>query len=150
MDLGSIFLGVALALVVAAYLLQPVLTHSGTRVRAQDRRIFELQAELDRVLNSIQELDMDFTMAKILEEDYRAERLQLVAQGAKVLRELDALGVNETPPADLDQEIEAAVRRLRGKQEAGDFCPLCGEPVLAEDRFCMHCGAALQKSEATT
>ena len=46
--------------------------------------------------------------------------------------------------ADLDQQIDAAVR----SQRSAPMCPQCGKPVAADDAFCSKCGAALQPQTA--
>jgi hypothetical protein len=51
---------------------------------------------------------------------------------------------NAVPPVPddgLEQKIAIRRRMMHGK--AGGFCPKCGRPVQAIDRFCPHCGATL-------
>jgi hypothetical protein len=153
MDIGSILIGLALAIAVAAYVIRPLIVGGGELITEVDHRLSELQAERDRVLSRIQELDMDFAMGKILEEHYRSQRNELMRYGAEVLKELDErAGLDATPrePVRLDDEIESAVARIRGAegQESPEFCPACGEQVQKGDRFCTHCGTALKQGEA--
>lgn len=152
MDIGSILIGLALLLVVGAYIGMPILSKTGKAVTVEDRQLSELQAKRDRILNRVQELDMDFTMGKILEADYKLERQSLMKQGAEVLKNIDAL-IGSTPSAAegvrTGDEIEAAVARLRGKpiSPTGIFCPSCGAGVQEGDAFCVRCGTSLQVSE---
>jgi hypothetical protein len=44
MDIGSILIGLALVLVVGAYIGMPILTKSGKAVTFEDRQLSELQA----------------------------------------------------------------------------------------------------------
>ncbi len=153
MDIGSILVGLALALVVGAYVGLPILSKGGRAVTVEDRQLSELQAQRDRILNRVQELDMDFAMGKLLENDYRAERGGLMQRGAEVLKTIDELvGVASRPAvrAIPDDEIEAAVARLRGKSPAisPGYCPSCGAEVQANDAFCTRCGTSLQRVEA--
>jgi hypothetical protein len=152
MDIGSILIGLALALVVGAYIAMPLLAKSGKAVTVEDRQLSELQAQRDRILNRVQELDMDYTMGKILEGDYKAERGSLMQKGAEVLKVIDDV-VGSSPSQVVqhgpDDEIEAAVARLRGKTStvaAGD-CPSCGADVQLDDAFCTRCGISLQVTE---
>jgi hypothetical protein len=152
MDIGSILISLALALLVAAYISRPLLVKGGQVVTREDRQLSELQAKRDRILNRLQELDMDFTMGKILEEDYQLERQVLMTQGADVLKAIDAL-VGSAPiqaVGALDEdEIEAAVARLRGKDmpTTSGYCPSCGTAVQQGDAFCTRCGTSLQARE---
>jgi hypothetical protein len=155
MDIGSILIGLALAIAVAAYIIRPLVVGGGEKVTEIDHRLSELQAERDRVLSRIQELDMDFAMGKVLEQDYRGQRDELMLYGAEVLKELDAMvGLEASPvePVSVEDEIESAVARIRraGGSQGSGFCPACGEAVLIGDRFCTHCGTSLKTGEAST
>lgn len=44
----------------------------------------------------------------------------------------------------LERELEARVTAIKGKRAAG-YCPACGSPVMAGDRFCSNCGTVLQE-----
>lgn len=152
MDIGSILMGLALALLAAAYIGRPLVVKSGLAVSVEDRHLSELQAQRDRILNRLQELDMDFAMSKIIEEDYRVERQTLMLNGAEVWKAIDLLGgsspnlVKNISPED---EVEAAVARLRGKTAiiTGGYCPSCGTEVQMGDAFCTSCGTSLQVAE---
>jgi hypothetical protein len=148
MDLGSVFLGLGLAILVAAILARPLLEGGAGQVVGQDSRLSALQADRDRILTRLQELDMDAEMGKILQEDYEPERAVLMQQGAGVLREIDSykpIPEETRLEGDLDAQIEAAVASIRGSGEVpAGFCPSCGKPVTAGDQFCTHCGSLIQ------
>lgn len=148
MDLGSLLVILALGIMAAAFIAQPLIGRRGLGVMEEERHLSELLAERDRVLTTLQDLDMDFTMGKILREDYQTQRGKLVRYGAEVLKAIDELrgSVGEViPEMDLEVEIESAVARLRrGEDQAsGDTCSSCGREIIAGDRFCVHCGASL-------
>ncbi len=149
MDLASILIILALAVLAAAFIARPLVGRQGEAVSEQERRLSGLQAERDKLLASVQEMDLDHAMGKIADEDYRPQRSLLVARGAELLREIDRLqpvgrrgaGVS----GDLDSQIEAEVARLRGVSAGQPIgtCPRCGQPRFAGDGFCSRCGAAL-------
>ncbi|HEY46467.1 MAG: hypothetical protein AMJ88_02045 [Anaerolineae bacterium SM23_ 63] len=148
MDLGSLLVILALGLLAAAFIAQPLMGSHGLGVTKEDRHLSELQAERDRVLTSLQDLDMDHAMGKVLQTDYQAQRGALISHGAEILREIDehcGTTGEEISEKDLDVEIETTVARLRrGKDQAsGGTCRSCGREVMAGDRFCVHCGASL-------
>ena len=155
MNIGSCMVGLAIAIVAFSFVAKPLFTHEGVRVTQEDRRLSKLQANRERLLRSLQELETDFAVGKIAQDDYQEQRAQYVAEGAATLREIDDItGSSEelSQARDLDAEIEAAVEQLRSK-DSGDraqFCPGCGNPVLIEDQFCTSCGESLSVEGSET
>ena len=156
MDIGSFLIGLALAILTGFFITRPLLERRGPSLSEAERRLSTLYAERDRVLASIEELETDHAMGKILPEDYRQLRNEWVQRGANILRDIDAYGESPTDEdptvssADtLEAELEAAVARLRSDHLGGadGFCGTCGEEVVAGDRFCTHCGASLEEVE---
>jgi hypothetical protein len=159
MDLGSIFLGVALLLVVAFIVAQPLLAGDLRRER-QPGPADQLRVEHERVLTQLRDLDFDHATGKLLDEDYTAQRAQLVAQGVEVLKQLDALtaAIAAAEPtaaraASVDDEIEAALAARKAGRSAPPpttppaaasvTCPHCGRAAAAGDQFCGKCGQRL-------
>jgi len=152
MDLGSLFLILALLVLVVLFISRPLLTHRAVVVSEREKELSVLLAERERILDALSELDFDHSMGKIPEEIYPAQRNRLLQRGAEVLRQLDALqpGEGQAPvlQADTtapDDELEALIRarkQARGGVTA-KYCPQCGSPVQAGDRFCASCGADL-------
>ncbi len=152
MDIGSIFAGLALALLTVAFVALPIFQHRGKGITEAERQSSKLQASRDRVLDSLQELEMDFNPGKILEEDYRVQRQTLMKEGAGILRRIDDLkagGHVRSEGADIDDEIEAAIAQIKSerKDRRGGFCPSCGSEVKAGDLFCIRCGNTLAEVE---
>ena len=118
MDVGSIFLILALVLVVALFVGRPFLQsrsvplQSEAADRAEHRRS-TLLADRDRLLTSLQELDFDYRLGKIPGEDYPVMRSSLMQNAAKVMRQLDEIqGVGKSPDSaeDLIEQVIAARR----------------------------------------
>lgn len=141
MELGSILFALAMAVFVVAYVMRP-LTGRAESIEVSGG-LSSLHAERDHVVDAIQELDLDHTMGKVLEQDYHYQREGLAMQGARVLRLIDELQAPSSAEDQLESEIEAAVARLRGKPEGETrACHQCGSRVFPGDRFCSICGAA--------
>ncbi len=148
MDLGSLLVILALGLMAVVFIAQPLTGKRGLGVKEEERHLSELLAERDRVLTTLQDLDMDFAMGKVLQDDYQAQRGTLLSHGAEVLKAIDELRgtVGEfVPETDLEVEIETAVARLRRGEDQAHVgtCGSCGREVIVGDRFCVHCGASL-------
>lgn len=153
MDISALIIVLALALVVAAYMARPLLQGSPQAAGEAEQQLSVLEAERDRILAALQELELDFKMGKILAEDYQASRAEWMAQGVRVLKQIDRLPTHQSPEAesalpaaDMERELEAAVARLRGAEaEAGSgFCSQCGAALIAGDRFCSRCGSSVE------
>lgn len=147
MDALALLIGLAIAVIVAVYVLQPLRRKpgSGAATAAPSPRQ-RLEAEYRTTLAAIRDLDMDFQMGKLVEQDYRALREQFVAQGVAQLQELDRLGALAAAPClhHINDEIEAMVQARRKRRAATQPCPVCGQPTCPGDRFCSKCGAWLE------
>jgi hypothetical protein len=115
MDIGSIFLVLALLVLVIFFVSQPFVDRRRIPATAvstsTDHELSSLLAERDRTLNALQELDFDHTLGKIPEEDYPAQRQRLLQYGADVLRKLDELqGELTAHPASGQSATSAEVR----------------------------------------
>lgn len=167
MELTAIFFSLAVLVLVGIYLYAPFMERRARRVTEEEHELSALMAERDRVVNSLQELDFDFKLGKIPEEDYPAQRASLLQKGADILRKIDALAPSGTQ-VDTETRIERAIaarrtdasvasveisdddieamissRRKVRKEKAAGFCPRCGKPVMVTDRFCPSCGKSL-------
>jgi hypothetical protein len=171
MELGAIFLILAVLVLVGMYLYAPFMSGRRRRSAQESHEVSSLLAERDRVITSLQELDFDFNLGKVPAEDYPTQRLALLQKGAEVLRRLDELAPSSSSngqgraeedriekavaarradaSADAseitDDDIESmiAARRKAHKNKSAGFCPKCGKPVLVSDRFCPSCGKSL-------
>jgi rubrerythrin len=170
MDIGSIFLILALLILVIVYVSRPLFDRNRqiSAVGEEEHALSHLMAERDRVLNALQELDFDHALGKIPDEDYPSQRAFLLQRGAQVLRSLDEMQAQESSE-DLEARIEAAIAARRA--DAGVHKEIEAEPVLAvagasaDDElelmlsnrrrarqeksagFCPQCGGPVQKSD---
>ncbi|HCK66745.1 MAG TPA: hypothetical protein DHW49_10820 [Anaerolineae bacterium] len=157
MELGSVFLVLAVLVIVGIYLYAPFTERVVQTDMDESHEISALKAERDRVITALQELDFDFRLGKIPAEDYPEQRNTLLQKGADVLRQLDemntefsALLSKENSAANSESKIKndelesmLAARRKEKQSKSAGFCPQCGKPVLATDSFCPACGKAL-------
>jgi rubrerythrin len=168
MELTAIFFSLAILILVAIYLYAPFMERRARRVTEEEHELSALMAERDRVINALQELDFDFKLGKIPEDDYPVQRSTLLQKGADVLRRIDTLSPQTTSAQDTEARLERAIaarradaslakvavtdddlesmisarRKSRSNKSAG-FCPKCGKPVMVTDRFCPSCGKSL-------
>lgn len=175
MDIGSILLILSIFLLVAMFVFRPFFTYNSETAgldnrldeekRLQDHQYSAILAEKDRLLNTLQELEIDHGIGKIPEEDYPILRADLLTAGARILRKLDEIEEqmqkNSTEDAaeiqvvkleteeilptstggmDPIEEMVTTRRRLREEKSAG-FCPHCGKVIQKSDVYCPRCGS---------
>jgi hypothetical protein len=121
MELTAIFFSLAVLILVGIYLYAPFMERRARRVTEEEHELSTLMAERDRVINSLQELDFDFRLGKIPEEDYPLQRGTLLQKGADILRRIDSLA----PPSALakgngsnGQDTEARLERAIAARRA--------------------------------
>lgn len=120
MELTAIFLSLALLILVGIYLYAPFMERRARRITEEEHELSALMAERDRVINSLQELDFDFKLGKIPEEDYPVQRTSLLQKGADILRQIDSLAPNGAgadrhtgTQGDVEKRIERAIAARR-------------------------------------
>jgi len=166
MQIVSIFFTLGILILVGIFLYAPFLERRARRVTVEEHETSTLLAERERVLNSLQELESDYQLGKVPDEDYPTQRANLLQKGADILRKLDELAPGSTETSKqadketriiasrrkktsgkklTDDDIESMIssRRKGRKSKSAGFCPKCGKPVMASDRFCPSCGKAL-------
>jgi zinc ribbon protein len=168
MELTAIFFSLAVLILVGMYLYAPFMERRARSVTEDEHELSALMAERDRVINSLQELDFDFKLGKIPEDDYPAQRAGLLQKGADILRKIDSLAPQAASAQDTEERLERAIaarradastvkpdvseealesmivsRRKKRPTKSAGFCPRCGKPVMVTDRFCPSCGKSL-------
>jgi hypothetical protein len=165
MDLGAVFLLLAVLLLVALYVAQPLFRRAA-RLTEGEHRLSALLAEKDRLLNALQELDFDFSLGKVNAGEYPGQRTALLQAGADILRQIDQLAPAQTTntPVEPEERLEAAIaaRRL---VTAPDAARLSVSDEDLEERiakrrsvrmasrdkvagFCPRCGKPVLQSDA--
>jgi hypothetical protein len=125
MALGSIFLLLALLLVVALFVARPLIAAEVYDETQLDEEASHWIAERERALDALAELDADWQLGKVPEEIYAPQRQQLVAAGAQALRKLDSMSVHlkETPSRKeggvSDSQLEQLIAARRNKKVGG-------------------------------
>jgi hypothetical protein len=170
MDIGSIFLTLAVLILVGLFVSVPFFQKQRI-LEPEEHKVSGLLAENERVLNALQELDFDNVLGKIPTEDYPGMRSTLMQKGVAILHQLDDVQKTDSHSdaesvleeaiaarrvdsgafavrgaADNDEELEALIARRRAerKSKSAGFCSKCGNPILVSDTFCPRCGNPLK------
>ena len=165
MDIGSIFLFLGLFILVVIYISRPFFERSASAMTPEEHEYSALLAERDRLLTAIEELDFDYALGKIPEDEYPAQRASLAKRGAETLRQLDAMqpvDASQDPEERLEVAIEARQLVSEPASDGVENKPMPGTPdddlevMIANRRrarsekaggFCPQCGKPVQKSD---
>jgi hypothetical protein len=170
MDIGSIFLILGLLVLVGLFVVRPLVERSAVAVSQEEHQLSALMAERDQILNALQELDFDFNLGKIPEDEYPAQRAALLQHGANILRKLDEYQPS-VRTVDAQDRLEQAIAQRRAdaavmpRNGAGSRLKVSTvaaaqdddlEALIAARRrertekaagFCSQCGSPLQQSD---
>lgn len=140
----------------------------GPRLRSGDGRPRaaqpwdDLMSQRDTAYQALKELEFEFNLGNLSDEDYNDLRARYRTQAAGILQRLDAemslepeqpsmTAPPQTPPlgcASCGEDIEPEDTYCwRCGQRLDRRCDDCGEPLLADDRFCGGCGRSLEAVE---
>ncbi len=155
MEWLAIVMGVGVAVGLVAYLTQPWWGRQG-----EDKLVLAGAAtgsgptpveQREAILTALRDLDFDYEVAKITEEDYSLLRPSLLAEAAAVMSQTPIRETTAEP--NLDDWIEAqilAVRRNLHSPATSSVqpdlaCAACGRPACSSDVYCTGCGTRLQQ-----
>jgi hypothetical protein len=171
MDIGSILLILGLLILVIMFISRPLVEGKAVAITAEEHELSALLADRDRILTTLQEMEFDYLLGKIPEEDYPVQRAAYMQRGAEVLRKIDEYqAAGQVVPAE--DRLEAAIaarRQAQAPQQAapqpgaprsnGDSVPIPDdelEQAIASRRrtrpekaggFCPKCGGPVQQSD---
>ncbi len=153
------YIAILVILVVVGYLVSyPLLRSKRLENHVPQSREDLLQEQKEDVYAAIKEMDFDFEMGKISEDDYQKLRNQYKAKVLGIIKEIDTVdhqGEIETQQDEIETMIEREVQQLRAKKKAVqipdngnpvgqfNFCPQCGGKVIPSSNFCQNCGIKL-------
>jgi len=92
-----------------------------------------LEERKAQIYENLRDLQFEFRLGKLSDEDYQKTKVDLQLELAKVLAEIDAVPAVPAKPARA-QAVQAAV---------SDKCPHCGAKFPQPLKFCGECGKAM-------
>lgn len=124
----SILVGLALGAVALAFVLQPLYRRdAGKKGGAQlkgakdEGELLPLIGREQAARAAIHEVELDYQLGNIAEADYRVLRERYMRRAIVALKDRYEAGESEESEKELDEAIEAQVRKLReGDENVGD------------------------------
>jgi hypothetical protein len=84
-----------------------------------------------RIYENLRDLQFEYRLDKITDEDYQSSKQELQKELARVLSQMDALGGKTAKPAS------------QSKAKPENTCPHCGASFKDKLKFCGECGKAM-------
>ena len=97
-----------------------------------------LETRKATIYENLRDLQFEFRVGKLSEEDYQRTKREMQSELAAVLAEIDAVQQRKNAPAP------QPARKL--KTEAGRVCPHCGAKFEKPLKFCGECGKAMTET----
>jgi hypothetical protein len=125
----------------------PLWRPAGDAAPEDDGALSRLSERRQVMYENIRDLDFEYAMGKLTDEDYHEVRQGMVEEAAGVLQELDATNRDQTLDRWIEAEVAARRRGGRDARGAGAAatvpCASCRQPNPAAASFCDGCGARL-------
>ncbi|MBX7152262.1 zinc ribbon domain-containing protein [bacterium] len=154
---------IMLALTALIFVFKPLLDKTFVPFDLKDDRTKKLEALINhknKIYADIKDLDFEFGIGKMAENDYRSLRGECLKEVSNVMKQIDALqeGVPVAGNGKItDAYIEDLIRQKRQHAVAGEAviitsrdemltCSSCGRENHVDAKFCSECGTKLVKN----
>ena len=97
-----------------------------------------LEARKAAIYENLRDLQFEYRVGKLSDEDYQRTKKELQAELATVLAEIDSVQQNKP--------VSAVPASVKTKVEPGRVCPHCGARFDKALKFCGECGKAMVQS----
>lgn len=134
MEISSILIGLVLLIASLAFVFLPFKQKQPAALKAHKVNGHH-DGRRESVLSALRDLDFDFRIGKVSEEDYTPLRAQLVAEAAQYIEQ-------EKKEED---KLESLIQTRRAVKQKTMKCEHCGAPMEIGQRFCPKCGSAVNK-----
>lgn len=131
MNITAILIGLALFGIAILFIVRPFQQKQVKKTKPQG--IASNGGGRIAVLSALRDLDFDYKIGKVSDEDYVHAREQLLAEAARYIQQQD----------EKDSVLEELVQKHRASK--AENCTECGAPMEAGQRFCSKCGSQVNK-----
>lgn len=97
-----------------------------------------LEERKAQIYDNLRDLQFEYRLGKLSDEDYQKTKVGLQAELAKVLAEIDSIKAQQPQPA-----AKPVLKPVRKTDPDGKICPHCGATFERALKFCGECGKAM-------
>ncbi len=149
MNLVFIFL---LSIILLVYVLKPLLQKKYKLVYVPFLKINEkdnLVKKKDEVLAALKEIDFEYQLGKLSEQDYQELKKEYEINALKILKQLDSKNNGNSKNDLIEEEIKAyrfkKTEAHSETQKEFKYCTQCGTKADINFKFCNNCGNPFTK-----
>jgi hypothetical protein len=103
-----------------------------------------LEERKAQIYENLRDLNFEFRVGKLSDEDYQKTKLDLQRELARVLAEIDAIQAAQPKPKQAPAPAKAAAATAQSKASSnGHLCHHCGATFPQPMKFCGECGKAM-------
>ena len=153
----SLMIAVAISAAAIYFSVAPLLKPGRAAMILDDDKLTALLERKDATLKAIKDLEFDYRVGKIDDEDYQRLDQHLRRQAIGLIQQVEKVAPVSSA---VDDQLEAVIARMRkvqtgvpapaptganghGHKAAARFCTNCGQPLEAGHKFCAHCGTPI-------
>lgn len=158
----AVLLAALISLVAIYYTVSPLLQTGRATPLVEDDKLVELLGRKDAILQAIKDLEFDYHVGKMSQEDYQRLDQRLRRQAIGLIQQIERLAPES---ASLDEQLESIIAQFRQTSAVPTvastpstlspaptalpdtrFCIQCGKPVEPAHKFCAHCGTPIAQA----
>lgn len=102
----------------------------------------DLQERKESIYAAIKDIEFDYQMGKLSEEDFKELRQQYKNEAVNLLKEINTKEKKIVKPPASRSKNKATERLEAGPK----FCWVCGTTLTNADKFCANCGTQISES----
>jgi hypothetical protein len=159
----AVILGALVSLLAIAYAVAPLLAPGRATLVVEDDKLAELLGRKDAALQAIKDLEFDYRLGKMSQEDYQRLDQRLRRQAIGLMQQIEKIA---PATASLDEQLESIIAQFRQTSPApvavppgaagvdavapqtARFCTHCGKPLEPGHKFCAYCGTPVAQADA--
>jgi hypothetical protein len=103
-----------------------------------------LEERKAQIYENLRDLQFEFRVGKLSDEDYQKTKVDLQRELARVLAEIDAIQAASPPPKPAPAAVKVVAATAQAQASSnGHLCHNCGATFPQPMKFCGECGKAM-------
>jgi hypothetical protein len=171
----TLLIAALVSLLAIYFAVLPLLRPGRATLLVDDDKLVELLGRKDATLQAIKDLEFDYQVGKMSQEDYQRHDQRLRRQAIGLIQQIEKIA---PASASLDEQLENIIAQFRQttvapaarpspeqplkavvdtapvatttSPQATRFCTECGKPVQPDHKFCAHCGAPIAQGAGSS